>query len=102
MVCLTVLVLVINSGHCTLPRRGVIPLQKPRAIMAEGDGPCKLYSIGHRWVLGDTFHKPHKLYVWDLYRSDVFTVNIFGSADWPGPDHARTSLNPLWSPDGAP
>lgn len=78
------------------------PLQKPKAIAAEGDGPCKLFSSGHRWVLGDTFRQPHKLYVWDLYRSDVFTVNIFGTADWPGPEYARTSLNPQWSPDGEP
>ena len=79
----------------------MIALQKPAAVRSEGDGPCRLYGAGHRWVLGDTFHEPHKLYVWDLYRSDAFTVNIFGSANWPGPPHARASLNPQWSPDGA-
>ena len=81
--------------------RSVIRLQKPVAIANEGDGPCKFYGEGHRWVLGDTYHEPRKLYLWDLYRSDVFTVNILGTADWPGPAHTQASLNPHWSPDGA-
>ena len=83
-----------------LGRRSVIRLQKPAAIAAEGDGPCKFYREGHRWVLGDTYHEPRKLYLWDLYRSDVFTVNILGTADWPGPTHTLATLNPHWSLDG--
>ena len=79
----------------------MIKLQKPVAVADEGDGPCKFYSDGHRWVLGDTYHEPRKLYLWDLYRSDVFTVNILGTADWPGPAHTLATLNPQWSPDGA-
>ncbi len=82
-------------------RRSVIRLQKPAAIAAEGDGPCKFFRDGHRWVLGDTYREPRKMYLWDLYRSDVFTVGILDSADWPGPAHALAPLNPHWSPDGA-
>ena len=78
----------------------MIRLQKPAAIAAEGHGPCKFYREGHRWVLGDTYREPRKMYLWDLYRSDVFTIGILDSADWPGPPHTLAPLNPHWSPDG--
>ena len=93
------------GAACLMPlprngRRSVIRLRKPAAIAAEGDGPCKFYREGHRWVLGDTYREPRKMYLWDLYRSDVFTVGILDSADWPGPAHTLAPLNPHWSPNG--
>lgn len=30
----------------------------------------------------------------------VQTLAILPPADWPGPSHARATLNPHWSPDG--
>jgi hypothetical protein len=36
-----------------------------------GPGPCRLFGEANRFLLGDTYHEPHKLYVWDLYRSEV-------------------------------
>jgi hypothetical protein len=43
---------------------------------------------------------PYKLYVWDLWRAEVFTVAIMTPANWPGPLNAIASLNPQFSPDG--
>jgi hypothetical protein len=39
-----------------------------------GPGPCRLFGEANRFLLGDTYHEPHKLYVWDLYRSEVTIV----------------------------
>jgi len=65
-----------------------------------GAGPCRLFGEANRFVLGDTYHEPHKLYVWDLYRSEVATVALLAPANWPGPAYARATLNPHWSPNG--
>lgn len=40
-----------------------------------GPGPCRLFGEANRFLLGDTYHEPHKLYVWDLYRSEVNSVH---------------------------
>jgi hypothetical protein len=62
-----------SAGQCVSRARHT--LRNCSLAYNAGPGPCRLFGEANRFLLGDTYHEPHKLYVWDLYRSEVSIVS---------------------------